>query len=137
MNLLFAILVTYGLSLIIVHGSIFEGGKTFIKELQIDNEILSLLRNKFLQLVTCMLCTSFWIGAVAGAYFGLVPWYNIFFNGGILTATTWIIHCIMSYLGNGYDAGRVFNITITEPIKVQKVKPITQENINKEEKAVL
>ncbi len=131
MHFIYALLITYGISLIIVHGTIFRGSKQAIKERIITNKFLDTVRYKFLELVNCMLCVSFWVGAVVGAYFELLPVWNIVFNGGLLTATTWILHCIMSFLGNGYDPGRVFNLNITEPLKIElpEKKP---EVINKD-----
>ena len=132
MNFIYALLITYGISLIIVHGTIFRGSKQYLKELSFKNKFADFFRNKFLEMVNCMLCVSFWVGAFAGGYFEIFPAWNIFFNGGLFTATTWIIHCVMSFLGNGYDPGRVFNINITEPIKLETIdkKP---EGINKDD----
>jgi hypothetical protein len=135
MSFIYAILITYGLSLLIVHGSIFQSSKKLIKDIPLTG-ILSLLRDKFLELVNCMLCVGFWIGAAVGGYLEIFPLYNILFNGGLLTATTWIIHCIMSFLGNGYDAGRVFNITVTEPIKIEKADEKSKDLINNNEKVL-
>lgn len=118
MNFIYALLITYGISLIIVHGTIFRDSKQTIKDRVITRPFLNSVRLKFLELVNCMLCVSFWVGAVVGAYFELLPAWNIVFNGGLLTATTWIMHCTMSFLGNGYDPGRVFNLNITEPLKI-------------------
>lgn len=136
MNFIYALLITYGLSLLIVHGTIFRGPKEFIKELPVSNKFLDFFRKKFLELVNCMLCISFWVGAIVGAHLDIFPDYNVIFNGGLLTATTWIVHCMMSFLGNGYDPGRVFNLNVTEPIKIETVEKKT-ETINKDELKVL
>lgn len=132
MNFIYALLITYGISLIIVHGTIFRDSKKTIKDRVITSRFFDAVRNKFLELVNCMLCVSFWVGAIVGAYFELLPVWNIFFNGGLLTATTWILHCIMSFLGNGYDPGRVFNLNITEPIKIN-LNDRKSEVINKDD----
>jgi hypothetical protein len=132
MNFIYALLITYGISLIIVHGTIFRGSKALIKGLPITNKFLDFFRTKFLEMVNCMLCVSFWIGAIVGGYFEILPWYNIFLNGGLFTATTWILHCLMSFLGNGYDPGRVFNLNVTEPIKFEQVGK-KEEPINKDD----
>jgi hypothetical protein len=132
MNFTYALLITYGISLIIVHGTIFRGSKAFIKNLPITNGFLDFFRSKFLEMVNCMLCVSFWIGVCVGAYFDILPWYNIFLNGGLFTATTWILHCLMSFLGNGYDPGRVFNLNVTEPIKFEQVEKKAEINTKEE-----
>lgn len=136
MTFIYALLITYGLSLLIVHGTIFRGSKEFIKELPIQNKFLDFFRKKVLELVNCMLCVSFWVGAIVGAQLEILPSYNVIFNGGLLTATTWIIHCIMSFFGNGYDPGRVFSINVVEPIKVETTEK-KNESINKDEVKVL
>ena len=69
MILLFWILAAYGMTTIIVYGSIFENLRNWV----IKQSIF------FGKLITCMMCTSFWVGAFMSLLLGGLT--NHFFNG--------------------------------------------------------
>lgn len=94
MNILLFLLIfgVYGVSNIIVYGSIFEKFRTAMFKV-----------SKFLgTLFSCMMCTSFWVGVLIS--YGLLSligfsfsWLLIpilIFLGGFFSGTTWIIHTI-------------------------------------------
>lgn len=137
MSFLYASLITFGLSLLIVHGSIFHGLKEKFKSYPIKNTYISWFRNKLHEMSNCMLCASFWIGTIAGAYFGLLPWWNAPGNGGILVGASWLLNCLSGFLGNGSDPGRVYNIIVTEPVKIEKVENNKDINTSKDDGKVL
>ncbi len=105
MELLLIILLSYGISNIIVFGSIFDG-------LRETAEVYS--PNFFGKLVNCMMCTPWWVGLVISTtsqitgytalspfsfYFGieLVP-LALFLDACLISGTTWLIHTIQEKL---------------------------------------
>tara|TARA_B100001758_G_C18016785_1_gene405939 strand:- start:120 stop:440 length:321 start_codon:yes stop_codon:yes gene_type:complete len=103
MEILLTILVTYGISLIIVYGSIFEG-------LREKAQLIS--PNFFGKLLTCMMCTPFWVGftlslgSYLGDYNSFSPFYSnglecvyiaIFLDSCLLSGTTYLIHTLQEY----------------------------------------
>jgi hypothetical protein len=104
MNILILILTVYGITKIITSGTIFD-------------PIKSKLNNFFQTLFNCPLCTSFWVGAFLGAFYGPFPFWNIIFNGAFYAGCIWIITCLVQFLGNGYDPNRSLNVIIEkEPL---------------------
>jgi prepilin signal peptidase PulO-like enzyme (type II secretory pathway) len=123
MELLIAILVAYGISNIIVNGSIFEPLRNWF-----GGHADKFIPRKIYQLITCMMCTGFWVGVVVGCFLGPFPWWHIIFNGAIYSGTTWLIYCIAQFLGQGYDPSRVINVQIEEPITIREDKDGHQED---------
>ena len=104
MELLLIILVSYGISNIIVFGSIFE---------KLRNWADLVSPTFFGKLLTCMMCTPFWVGfflslgSYLSGYTQFSPFYNqgvecvylsIFLDSCLLSGTTWLIHTIQEYL---------------------------------------
>ena len=105
MELLLIILLTYGISNIIVFGSIFDG-------LRETAEVYS--PNFFGKLINCMMCTPWWVGLTISTfahvtrytllsptfyYLGvdLVP-LSLFLDACLLSGTTWLVHTIQEKL---------------------------------------
>jgi hypothetical protein len=104
MEILLIILVCYGISNIIVFGSIFEGLREFAN---------SYSPNFFGKLLSCMMCTPFWVGFALslGSYLTGFTQFSPFYGGGVesvylsvfldsclLSGTTWLMHSIQEYL---------------------------------------
>lgn len=100
MGLIVFILLNYGISNIIVHGSIFNGFRDFWKEIS---------PNFFGVLFSCMICTPFWTGLLTSILFNLtgvielspIGQYNlpiiyltVFLDGCLSSGTTFILHII-------------------------------------------
>jgi hypothetical protein len=95
MILIFWILAAYGMTSILVWGSIFESTRTFIKK-----------HSKFFgDLISCTLCTGTWVGfflslllgGLTNHYFNL-PWYLCLFTDGMFTAgAVWTINTIVEF----------------------------------------
>jgi hypothetical protein len=117
MELLLAILLVYGMTNIVVYSSLFEPFRSYIST-KVDTSRLMLY---FYRLITCMMCLGFWVGALVGYFYGPFHPLNIIFNGAIYSGTTWILHCIVMFLGNGYDPARTINIGSSETINVKVV----------------
>ncbi len=103
MEILLTILVSYGISLIIVYGSIFEG---------LRNKADLLSPNFFGKLLSCMMCTPFWVGfgLSVGSYISGFTQFSPFFSNGLecvyisvfldsclLSGTTYLIHTLQEY----------------------------------------
>ncbi len=96
MDILFLwILTAYGMTSIIVWGSIFESTREFIKK-----------RSKFFgDLVSCTLCTSTWVGFFMSLVLGgivsnvmNVHWLlGVFFDGMFTAGSVWAINAIIEF----------------------------------------
>ena len=95
MILLFWIIAAYGMTSILVWGSIFESTRQWIKR-----------HSKFFgDLISCTLCTSTWVGfffslvfgGMANHYFN-IPWYMVLFTDGMFTAgAVWALNGIIEF----------------------------------------
>jgi hypothetical protein len=98
MELLVFILLSYGISNIIVFGSIFSGFRNYC-------DVVS--PNFFGKLFSCMMCTPFWVGFILSMTFNLLdygfmsPLYGlgvenlflvIFLDSCLTSGTTWLLH---------------------------------------------
>lgn len=96
--LLFWIFMSYGMTSIIVWGSIFETTREWIKS-----------HSKFFgDLVSCTLCTSTWVGfflslclsGLSGSYFDIHWVFGIFFDGMFTAGSVWALNAIIEYFEN-------------------------------------
>ena len=103
MEIILIILVAYGISNIIVYGSIFE---------KLREYAMAFSPNFFGKLLTCMMCTPFWVGffltlgSFLSGYNQFSPFYNIgleniylclFLDSCLISGTTFIIHTLQEY----------------------------------------
>ena len=94
------ILLTYGFTNIVVYGSIFEKPRTWLKS-----------KAKWIEdLLTCMMCSSFWVGAILGWFvknpvneiinFEDELWFipiTALLYGVFTSGSVWLIHTIQEY----------------------------------------
>lgn len=87
--------IAYGMSSIIVWGTIFEKQREWIKS-----------KSKFFgDLVSCTLCTSTWVGFFMSIMIGGlsseildIPWiFSIFFDGMFTAGIVWAINAIIEF----------------------------------------
>lgn len=87
--------MAYGMTSIIVWGSIFENVRNWIKG-----------KSKFFgDLISCTLCTSTWIGffmsfllgSISSVYFETYAIVNLFFDGMFTAGIVWAINSIVEY----------------------------------------
>ena len=115
MEFLLAVLLVYGITNIIVRGSIFDGIKEKVTDCHIkakDDGSWKWLTGKFLSLTNCPMCTGFWVGMLVGAIYGPYDPWNVLFNGAIYSGTCWLIHCVTQYLGQGDEPERTVTIYV-------------------------
>jgi len=94
METLIWILTAYGMSNILVFGSIFETQRNWIKR-----------HSKFFgDLISCMMCTSTWVGFFLSFVFysptitmNLIPYTNWFFDGMLASGSVWAINAIVEW----------------------------------------
>jgi hypothetical protein len=93
-SLLVWVFIAYGMTSILVWGSIFENQRLWIKS-----------KSKFFgDLISCTLCTSTWVGFFMSICFGgLTTAYNIhwipaiFFDGMFTAGIVWTINTIVEF----------------------------------------
>ena len=94
MELIIWILAAYGMSQILVFGSIFEKPRTWITR-----------NSKFFgDLLECMMCTSTWVGFLFSLVFYsptlsmiTIPYTNIFFDGMLASGAVWAINAMVEW----------------------------------------
>ena len=104
MEVLLIILVGYGISNIAVFGSIFE---------KLRDYATTFSPNFWGKLLSCMMCTPFWVGfflslgSVLTGYTNFSPFYSnglecipisIFLDSCLISGTTWLIHTVQERL---------------------------------------
>ena len=94
METLIWILSAYGMSQIVVFGSIFQN----LRDWLIKNSTF------FGDLVQCMMCTSTWVGFFFSLVFfsptdtmTTIPYVNIFFDGMLASGSVWAINAIVEW----------------------------------------
>jgi hypothetical protein len=133
MNLLIAILLAYGLTNIVVQGTIFYPFKEWLSKKIANGKWYSKSCGWFLKLINCPMCFGFWAGALAGFFCGPFPFWNILFNGCIYSGTTWLIYCLSQFLGQGYDPSRTFNVMFQNKLEMTQTKT-PYKDINSKDK---
>jgi hypothetical protein len=94
MELLIWILAAYGMSQILVYGSIFNTPREWISR-----------QSKFLgELLECMMCTSTWVGFFFSLVFYsptaslvIYPYTNIFFDGILASGSVWALNAVVEW----------------------------------------
>lgn len=111
MELILSILLVYGITNIIVRGSIFDSSKDKLEDVIVNgNAFFRKMSSITLKLSNCPMCAGFWVGAAVGAFYGPYNEYNILFNGAFYSGTCWLLHCITQYLGQGEKPEQIINI---------------------------
>jgi hypothetical protein len=106
MIILIWILASYGMTNILVYGSIFNGFRDWIQKW--GNSYYAPFRGvgKFLSsLISCVLCTSTWVGfffsltlfAPFHELIGLNKYFSIFFDGMLSAGAVWAINSIVEW----------------------------------------
>ena len=103
MEIFIWILTAYGMSNILVFGSIFENLRTWL-----------IKKSEFFgDLIQCMMCTSTWVGFFFSLVFfsptaelTVIPYTNWFFDGMFASGSVWAINAIIEYFEeNRIDKG--------------------------------
>jgi hypothetical protein len=99
-------LVAYGMTTILVYGSIFNGFRQSIHNWG-NNEFAPFqFLGKFLSgLISCVLCTSTWLGfflsmimfSPVHTFIGLNEYFSVFFDGMLSAGSVWAINAIIEW----------------------------------------
>ena len=81
MEFIIWIIAAYGMSQIVVFGSIFNKPRKWITKHS----------TFFGDLLECMMCTSTWVGLIT------IPYTNIFFDGMVASGGVWTINAIVEW----------------------------------------
>jgi hypothetical protein len=105
MEILVWLMVAYGMSNILVYGSIFQGLRNGIKDW--GNTILPFngLAKFVGELLSCMMCTSVWVGFLLSFFYyspstsliGAPLWFGWFFDGMLASGAVWAINAIVEW----------------------------------------
>jgi hypothetical protein len=125
MIMLIWLLVAYGMSNILVYGSIFQGIRDSINDW--GNSMLPFNRmGKFIgDLLSCMMCTSVWVGFFLSisyyspsiSFIKTPQWCGWFFDGILSSGAVWAINAIVEW----FEENRLSN-------QKQEVTHITPED---------
>jgi hypothetical protein len=105
MEIIFWIIAAYGMSNILVYGSIFENTRNAIHTTgSLNIPIISPVFKFVSELISCMMCTSTWVGFFMSlffspftTYFGLHPAFGLFFDGMLASGGVWAINAIVEW----------------------------------------
>ncbi len=101
-------IMAYGISNILVYGSIFNGPRNWIHKNAEPNIVWVLFRPIFVflsGLIQCMMCTSTWVGFLYGSLLyspvhevlGASNYYSWFFDGMLASGAVWAINGIIEW----------------------------------------
>ena len=105
-QLLLWMVMAYGMTNILVYGSIFNGTRQFIKEWG-DDKLTPF--NGFFHFVSgilsCIMCCSAWVGFFLGIFvyspvhemLGISGWTSWFFDGMLASGAVWVINAIVEW----------------------------------------
>jgi hypothetical protein len=105
MIILIWLLVAYGMSNILVYGSIFQGLRNGIKNWGNSNLPFNSVGKFFGDLLSCMMCTSAWVGfflsityySPSNVFIGTPLWISWFFDGILSSGAVWAINSIIEW----------------------------------------
>ena len=105
MEMFFWVLAAYGMSNILVYGSIFEDLRNSIhKTAELGITFISPVFKFLSGLISCMMCTSTWVGFFMSLffspftyYFWLHPGLAIFFDGMLASGGVWALNAVVEW----------------------------------------
>lgn len=119
MEILLSLIVVYGIVNILINGSILNSFRDYIlQKAATSNNKVKFLLIKFHKLLSCVMCSSFWVGLLVGFFLGPFVGIQMIFNGFFYSGACWILNAIVQFLGNGYDPARTMNIIIDKDSKI-------------------
>jgi hypothetical protein len=105
-QLLLWMVMAYGMSNILVFGSIFNGPRNFINRWGSDEFAPFQSFGAFIsKMLECMMCCSVWIGFFYGLFLyspvheilGVHKYYSWFFDGMLASGSVWAINAIIEW----------------------------------------
>ena len=105
-QLILWMIMTYGISNILVYGSIFNGPRNFInKQSENSNNPLKDFFSFLSDMLKCMMCAPTWVGFFFGIFLyspvhellEVSPYASWFFDGMLASGSTWAINSIIEW----------------------------------------
>ena len=104
-QLLLWMVMAYGMSNILVYGSIFNGPRNFINKWGDSKYPLNGFGAFLSKMLSCMMCCSVWIGFFYGIFLyspvheilGVSSWTSWFFDGMLASGSVWAINSIIEW----------------------------------------
>jgi hypothetical protein len=105
MEILIWSLVAYGMSNILVWGSIFSTARQAIHDMANIPGLHQPIANFFSGLIQCMMCTSTWVGfflslvyySPSQEWMNFTPFFSWFFDGMLASGVVWSINALIEY----------------------------------------
>ena len=105
MELLIWILIAYGMSNILVWGSIFRAPRQSLYDMSLIPGLHQPIAKFFDDLIQCMMCTSTWVGFFLSLTFysptmelmNFNPYFSWFFDGCLASGAVWGINALVEY----------------------------------------
>jgi hypothetical protein len=101
------ILAAYGMTQIMVYGSIFASTREAISDMghKVRIPLISPLMRFIHGIVSCMMCCSTWVGFFMGTvvyspfsvFYGVHPIIGIFFDGMLASGSVWAVNAIVEW----------------------------------------
>jgi len=97
--------MAYGMSNILVYGSIFNGPRNFINKWGDSKYPLNGFGAFLSKMLSCMMCCSVWVGFFYGIFLyspvhellGVHNYYSWFFDGMLASGSVWAINAIIEW----------------------------------------
>ena len=104
-QLLLWMVMAYGMSNILVYGSIFNGPRNFINKWGDSKYLLNGFGAFLSKMLSCMMCCSVWVGFFFGIFLyspvhemlGVHNYYSWFFDGMLASGSVWAINAIVEW----------------------------------------
>ena len=105
-QLILWMIMSYGISNILVYGSIFNKPRNFIiKQSENDKNILKDFFVFLREMLSCMMCTPTWVGFFFGIFLyspvekilEVTPYVSWFFDGMLASGSVWAINSIIEW----------------------------------------
>ena len=104
-QLLLWMIMAYGISNILVYGSIFNGPRNFINKWGDSKYLLNGFGAFLSKMLSCMMCCSVWVGFFYGIFLyspvhellGVHKYYSWFFDGMLASGSVWAINAIIEW----------------------------------------
>jgi hypothetical protein len=104
-QLLLWMVMAYGMSNILVYGSIFNGPRNFINKWGDSKYLLNGFGAFLSKMLSCMMCCSVWVGFLFGIFLyspvhemlGVHNYYSWFFDGMLASGSVWAINAIIEW----------------------------------------
>lgn len=118
-QLLIFMIVAYGMTTILVYGSIFNEARNWIHKWGSTEYYAFHSTGKFLSsLISCMLCTGTWVGfflsvvmfSPVSEFIGLNKYFSVFFDGMLSAGSVWAINSIIEWFEENRPAKQEFFI---------------------------